>query len=338
MKIGKVVSIVICIFLLTNNIIANAFTNKELDKLYAQGVNAVIKCQKERTQKSVNEARAIIKKFKGNLDWAIGELSRQVDSVQHPILVSIVDGISRNQKKPSQEDINKIRYTISILPEEQWITSYASALDKAQQVLINDTDIYVKKYLHSRLTSDKEIAISKLNILKKSTNKSVVDWSNSRIKDMDKVSGSTNDSSISINKRVFMKNVEDIIFKKVNEQRNINGIGVLEHSDIMAKYARIKSKDMGDNSYFDHKDLQGNFITVEMVKDGITFRSLGENIAYIGGIDSKDSDIILAQKVIDIWMNSKNHRENILSTEFSSTGVGVYKVGNVIYATQEFYR
>ena len=38
------------------------------------------------------------------------------------------------------------------------------------------------------------------------------------------------------------------------------------------------------------------------------------------------------------WMNSSGHRANILSSNFSSIGVGVYKIGNKVYATQEFYR
>ena len=38
------------------------------------------------------------------------------------------------------------------------------------------------------------------------------------------------------------------------------------------------------------------------------------------------------------WMNSQGHRENILSPNFTGLGIGVYRVGNKIYATQEFYR
>jgi len=38
------------------------------------------------------------------------------------------------------------------------------------------------------------------------------------------------------------------------------------------------------------------------------------------------------------WMNSEGHRKNILSTNFESIGVGVYKAGNRVYATQEFYK
>jgi len=46
----------------------------------------------------------------------------------------------------------------------------------------------------------------------------------------------------------------------------------------------------------------------------------------------------LATKFMDNWMNSSGHRANILSTNFTSIGVGVYKIGNTYYATQEFYK
>ena len=48
------------------------------------------------------------------------------------------------------------------------------------------------------------------------------------------------------------------------------------------------------------------------------------------------SDIMQALKE-KIDENNKL-KENILSTKFSSIGVGVYKIGNKVYATQEFYR
>ena len=46
----------------------------------------------------------------------------------------------------------------------------------------------------------------------------------------------------------------------------------------------------------------------------------------------------LANQFMNNWMNSEGHRKNILSTNFSSIGVGVYKIGNKVYATQEFYK
>ena len=102
----------------------------------------------------------------------------------------------------------------------------------------------------------------------------------------------------------------------------------------MQSYARIKSKDMGDNEYFSHEDQQGNLITVKMKADGISYRAWGENIAFIKGMTGNSA---LATRFMDNWMNSPGHKANILSTNFSSIGVGVYKIGDAYYATQEFY-
>ena len=132
-----------------------------------------------------------------------------------------------------------------------------------------------------------------------------------------------------------MAAVEQAIYNKVNEERAKAGVPALTYNNTMQKYARIKSQDMGDKKYFSHEDLNGNLITTQMKKDGVSYKAWGENIAYIGGNVSADT---LAQQFMTNWMNSSGHRENILSTKFSSIGAGVYKIGNKVYAAQEFYR
>ena len=133
----------------------------------------------------------------------------------------------------------------------------------------------------------------------------------------------------------FMAAIETAIYNKVNEERAKAGVSELTYNTVMQKYARIKSQDMGDNNYFSHEDLNGNFITAKMKNDGVSYKAWGENIAYVGGNVSADA---LADQFMTNWMNSSGHRANILSTNFSSIGVGVYKIGNKVYATQEFYR
>lgn len=145
---------------------------------------------------------------------------------------------------------------------------------------------------------------------------------------------STEDNSTNADTN-FMAAVETAIYNKVNEERAKAGVPALTYNTVMQKYARIKSQDMGDKKYFSHEDLNGNLITTQMKKDGVSYKAWGENIAYIGGNVSADT---LAQQFMTNWMNSSGHRENILSTKFSSIGVGVYKIGNKVYATQEFYR
>ncbi len=133
----------------------------------------------------------------------------------------------------------------------------------------------------------------------------------------------------------FSTQIEQLIFTKVNEERSRAGMSTLSYSGIMEKYARIKSQDMGDRNYFDHKNPEGELITAQMSRDGISYRAWGENIAYIGGISDINE---VADQFMTNWMNSQGHRENILSPNFTSIGVGVYKTGNRYYATQEFYK
>lgn len=144
-----------------------------------------------------------------------------------------------------------------------------------------------------------------------------------------------NNGQASVASEKFMAQVEQKIFEKVNIEREKAGVSKLSYNKTMEKYARIKSQDMGDRGYFDHKDPQGNLITVKMKNDGVSYRAWGENIAYIGGVSDADA---LANQFMTNWMNSQGHRENILSKNFSSIGVGVYKMGNRVYATQEFYK
>lgn len=131
----------------------------------------------------------------------------------------------------------------------------------------------------------------------------------------------------------FLPAVEQEIFRMVNEERTKAGVPTLSYNTTMEKYARIKSKDMGDRNYFSHENPEGQLITEQMSKDGVTYSAWGENIAYVQGSASN-----AASEIMNMWMNSPGHRQNILSTNFTSIGVGVSQHGNTIYATQEFCR
>lgn len=133
----------------------------------------------------------------------------------------------------------------------------------------------------------------------------------------------------------FNAEIEQLIFNKVNEERAKAGVPALSYNSTMETYARVKSKDMGVRNYFDHVDPDGEMITAQMARDGVSYNAWGENIAYIGGVSDAAA---LAEQFMTNWMNSDGHRANILSTNFTSIGVGVYKSGNRYYATQEFYK
>ncbi|SHK08921.1 hypothetical protein SAMN02745248_01757 [Hathewaya proteolytica DSM 3090] len=165
----KIASLILVATIFFNNMavfaVATKPTEAELNKLYAEGYNAVKECKEKKTQQSVNSARATLSKFKGKLDWAIGEFSKEIDSVQHPILVSIVTGISSNKNKPVPESINKLRKEIKDLPVDFWRNSYSTALDEAQDVLIVKVMHSKQKYEMTKEESDREVLLKNINEL-----------------------------------------------------------------------------------------------------------------------------------------------------------------------------
>ncbi|WP_051483639.1 CAP domain-containing protein [Clostridium bornimense] len=132
----------------------------------------------------------------------------------------------------------------------------------------------------------------------------------------------------------FFANIEGIILQRVNEERAKEGLTALTYSSTMRKYARIKSMDMGERGYFEHRDPEGRLMSDIIKKDGIKYKAWGENIAYIGGMTDETA---IAERFVNNWMNSSSHRANILCDRFSEIGIGVYKIGNRFYATQEFF-
>ena len=63
----------------------------------------------------------------------------------------------------------------------------------------------------------------------------------------------------------------------------------------------------------------------------------GEKIAYYIGWNIRCRCVSTAiYDQLDEFI--RTYRANILSDNFSSIGVGLYKIGNKVYATQEFYK
>lgn len=101
--------------------------------------------------------------------------------------------------------------------------------------------------------------------------------------------------------------------KLVNEERASNGLDPLTISQELTVKSRIKSQDMKEQGYFSHNSPTYGSPFEMMKKLGITYRSAGENIAM---------GYRTAEAVVNAWMNSPSHRENILSTRYTAMGIG----------------
>lgn len=117
-------------------------------------------------------------------------------------------------------------------------------------------------------------------------------------------------------------------FDMVNEERVRRGGDALLWSDEAAQAAYLHAVDMQQRSYFDHFDPEGHSPGYRMTQQGVSWTYNGENIAY--GYDS-------AGDVMDGWMDSEGHRDNILHPIFTHIGIGVWLGPGGPFWVQDFY-
>ncbi|WP_270165117.1 CAP domain-containing protein [Paenibacillus sp. SYP-B4298] len=105
------------------------------------------------------------------------------------------------------------------------------------------------------------------------------------------------------------------VVRLVNVERAKSGLQPLVSDDALANVALDKAKDMANNNYFSHTSPTYGSPFDMMSQYGIKYSYAGENIA--SGQQSP-------AQVMQDWMNSQGHRENIMNANFKKIGVGYY--------------
>ena len=123
---------------------------------------------------------------------------------------------------------------------------------------------------------------------------------------------------------------ENEVVRLVNVERSKRGLMLLTQNWELSRVARYKSQDMINKGYFSHTSPTYGSPFKMMETFGIRYVAAGENIAY-GQNTPAD--------VMNAWMNSTGHRNNILSPSFTQIGVGLAKDKNGrCYWTQMFIK
>lgn len=121
------------------------------------------------------------------------------------------------------------------------------------------------------------------------------------------------------------KTPEQAVLELVNDQRAAKGCKALVIDDRITTAAQGHSTDMANKGYFDHVSRPEGTTFAQRMKNAGYPKPGGENIAM--GYPTPAA-------VMDGWMKSQGHRENILNCEFTAMGVGLDTRGN--YWTQNF--
>lgn len=126
--------------------------------------------------------------------------------------------------------------------------------------------------------------------------------------------------------------VEQQVLEHINELRQRRGFKPLESDPKLQRLARAYSRDMAEKSYFSHTGPDGDNVADRVRSAGFCYRAVAENLAKNFNVDDP------VRTAVNGWMQSEGHRRNILTPEFRSTGVGVWRDGATYYFTQIFLR
>ncbi|MCL2042673.1 MAG: CAP domain-containing protein [Treponema sp.] len=103
------------------------------------------------------------------------------------------------------------------------------------------------------------------------------------------------------------------VFELTNEERVKHGLPSLEWDNKLGAAARAHSEDMARNNYFNHTGLDGSNPGQRITRAGFSWRLCAENIAR-----GHPTPAV----VVNAWMNSQGHRNNILNANLTHLGVG----------------
>lgn len=118
------------------------------------------------------------------------------------------------------------------------------------------------------------------------------------------------------------------LLAQVNEARHREGRAPLTVDPRLSELARQKAADMALNAYFDHVSPTLGTVYDMLRGAGIDYKWAGENIARLG-------TVAIAHQS---FMESPDHRANILSAGYTRVGIGVAEYRGKVYVCQIFTR
>lgn len=115
------------------------------------------------------------------------------------------------------------------------------------------------------------------------------------------------------------------VFSLVNQARSNASVPPLKSSNVLNEAAAIRAREIVRE--FSHNRPDGSLFFTVLDKHSFNFGPQGENIAsgHSTGAD-----------VMNAWMNSTGHRDNILDTSYNRIGIGAYSHNGRMYWVQIF--
>jgi len=119
------------------------------------------------------------------------------------------------------------------------------------------------------------------------------------------------------------------ILSLVNSHRSAAGTASLKYASSLQKAADIRAKECLES--FSHTRPNGSDAHTVLAEYGISFTAFGENLFKATGMGD-----VSAEFVVEQWMESPGHRQNIMQEMFTHMCIGVASKGDELYVVQLF--
>src|SRR5256714_8526098 len=120
-----------------------------------------------------------------------------------------------------------------------------------------------------------------------------------------------------------ISSLEQGVLANVNALRQQHGLAPLRYSSALAAAAQQHSSEMASRGYFSHNSANGSSFDRRIARyypmGGSRYWSVGENLLW----SSPDVD---AGGALNMWMNSPDHRANILAARWHEIGISAVHV------------
>lgn len=104
------------------------------------------------------------------------------------------------------------------------------------------------------------------------------------------------------------------VFDQTNNERTKLGLAPLKYNSVLSDSASKKAKDMFADNYWAHTAPDGTTPWDFLKSAGYKYSVAGENLAR---------DFYDTESLLKAWMNSPNHKANIVHSKYQEIGIGV---------------
>lgn len=104
------------------------------------------------------------------------------------------------------------------------------------------------------------------------------------------------------------------LLQLTNEKRQTYHLSALAYNDQLADAAYLKAQDMFARNYWSHYAPDGTTPWNFILRTNYQYEYAGENLA---------KNFLFSQGVVDAWMDSPTHRDNLLRKEYTEVGFAV---------------